>query len=295
MQKRGQISIFIIIGMVILVTTGLIFFARSNTTKTEKQVAEIVDIKSDMKILRDYVDICFENAVEGAVWKIGRNGGYLFASGSGLYHDPGAATAFSYNGQELPVYVNKDNLYYPDKKMMEELISYSTFIDFKKCVDQFSFEKELGIRLIKPEVSIDDLDLFNKGSISIDTQITVDHVSVKMTYPLEAKQLHGGSSTKLSQYTHASTVRLGYLHTYAAELASLIVESWRNGDNFNISTYDLEVIDPLDFSSIDIVEIPGIDTYIITLKDYSTFYLNAYQKTYEYVFAIRNDMEGIEE
>jgi uncharacterized protein YpmB len=79
-MKKAQITIFIIIGIVILVIAiSLIYFsghikekeAEAETIKTQK-------IPSDLEPLVNYIEACIEDAAKDGIFLLGKQGGAIY-------------------------------------------------------------------------------------------------------------------------------------------------------------------------------------------------------------------------
>lgn len=102
--KQGQITLFIIAGIAILIITGLfiVFKADKETIKQEKvSDNEVISVKN-------YVNSCLESASQAVVWDFGIYG----------------------IGTDVPVY---DSII--SKKEMEDFLQSKILNDFEKCID----------------------------------------------------------------------------------------------------------------------------------------------------------------
>ena len=82
MKKRGQVVIFVILGIVIVaIITLLVFLAstRNNTAKTEVTASQ-VDLDSAIKEVNTLVESCLEKISKQAILSAGRFGGYASCS-----------------------------------------------------------------------------------------------------------------------------------------------------------------------------------------------------------------------
>ncbi|MBI2652782.1 hypothetical protein HYX00_04925 [Candidatus Woesearchaeota archaeon] len=79
MQKRGQVTLFIILGVVLIVIFGLVYYLSGyKTTKTAKTQAQVAGNSDAKEIVKAYAENCIRNAAENALFdKIGLQGGYL--------------------------------------------------------------------------------------------------------------------------------------------------------------------------------------------------------------------------
>jgi hypothetical protein len=62
MQKKAQITIFIVIGLIILVTVGFLLSSRSLDSEQKTDVKE--DLTSDINSVNSFVDSCIKNTIE---------------------------------------------------------------------------------------------------------------------------------------------------------------------------------------------------------------------------------------
>lgn len=79
MQKRGQITVFIIIGIIIIAVFGFVYWVGAEVTriKLETQVNRIVDALLATTPLNYYVTLCVDEAAKNGLKLIGEHGGYI--------------------------------------------------------------------------------------------------------------------------------------------------------------------------------------------------------------------------
>jgi len=81
MQKRGQITIFIIIGVILLFSTALVLYIKSQVTVPVREVRVSVEkVPTEIQPLQIYVSECIEKIATDAVLKLGMKGGYIATS-----------------------------------------------------------------------------------------------------------------------------------------------------------------------------------------------------------------------
>lgn len=102
MPKKSQVTIFIIIGLVIFMVFGLMFYATTviRITKLKAQAEKIVEDLLETTALSYYVDLCIEKSLKEGLQLIGNQGGriYHYQPGS-LYKTPQRHIVFN-DGQE---------------------------------------------------------------------------------------------------------------------------------------------------------------------------------------------------
>lgn len=115
-MKKGQISLFIIIAMIIAVVIIIIFIAKSN----------VIEGKVDPEIIpiNNFFENCIQNTGEIAIYTIGQSGGYFSAAnystdnGIAYYYDKGKNFMLSKARieEEISLYVDK-MLFYCTKEV----------------------------------------------------------------------------------------------------------------------------------------------------------------------------------
>ncbi len=90
MQKKSQATIFMIIVLVLIMATGLTYFAISSRTieETAKQIALQQVSAQKIAPVRDYITSCLSLASSEGLSLIGKQGGYIYTSQGGFIEDP---------------------------------------------------------------------------------------------------------------------------------------------------------------------------------------------------------------
>ena len=137
--KRGQIALFIIIGMVILIAAGIFIYARVKVVEKEAEV-----LPADIAPIKLYVDKCLEETAKDAVLYVALHGGY--------YTLPEKSLAFqNINMREInqslllitiPFYVYEEEMLIPTKESMEHELSLYINSEFPKCIDVTQLEEK---------------------------------------------------------------------------------------------------------------------------------------------------------
>jgi len=77
-SKKSQVTLFIIIGLVLIVSIGAFIYIKSISVSTDKPL-EIIreEAPQDFKPVQSYVIQCVEELTKEAFTIIGKNGGYI--------------------------------------------------------------------------------------------------------------------------------------------------------------------------------------------------------------------------
>ena len=123
MVKRGQVTVFIVVGIVIFLSVISLFLLRSQII-TEELPQEIILTGENIK---NYVNSCLEKTAKEAILENGRSGGYFIL--------PDLSTADLY--YNVPYYYVFEQDFSPtDEKIEEEMERYiDVFLDL--CLDNF--------------------------------------------------------------------------------------------------------------------------------------------------------------
>src|SRR3989344_5415298 len=86
-QKNAQVTLFIIVGLVILASVGLYFYLTAESQKETIDIPEITEnIPAEMQAVRRYVEQCVETTATDAVRLIGMHGGYIGVDADSLQY-----------------------------------------------------------------------------------------------------------------------------------------------------------------------------------------------------------------
>src|SRR3989338_5292014 len=89
MKKRCQITLFIIIGIVILIIVGLLVYLATYITKKgiEKEITKSEKIPLAAQPIKTYIETCLDKTAKDAIILIGKQGGYIYNSQGGTLID----------------------------------------------------------------------------------------------------------------------------------------------------------------------------------------------------------------
>ena len=131
LSKRGQITIFIIIGLIIVIAVGLFYLKSSVETK---ELEKIPDYQIAEPI-RFFVQSCLDNVVDNGIFYTNFQGGYYDVPNS-LY----------YFFAEIPFYFYLGNDALPDKATFESEFSKYVKNELPICINNFEAFKEMGYK-----------------------------------------------------------------------------------------------------------------------------------------------------
>ncbi len=230
-NKKGQVTIFIIIGILIVAGVVLFFTLREDTIESNTE-----QVPSEAQSIQTYIQNCLEESVEESIFYISERGGY-FEIPSNLESD-----VF-----EAPYYIKKGKVTMITKPEMESELSKAIKDNLNKCIAGFYEFEEYEIR---------------EGEISVSSSIKDELISIEVSYPL--KIIRGDFVHNLKKFKTEKKVRLGMIYE---AISQYIQEQEEIPEGFCISCY-LSVSEDYDFVT-DILD-TSEDSKIFLVTDYNT-------------------------
>ncbi|MBR9683881.1 hypothetical protein GOV03_05065 [Candidatus Woesearchaeota archaeon] len=168
MQKRGQVTVFIVVGILILAITGATLYLSSMFKTVEQDnLLKLEELKAPVK---SQVNYCIEKSMMDGIFYVGMQGGYYFP----------AAVSEQYWGGFIPYYFYDEEEHVPSMGELEEQLSTAVKFFLPACLDKALafFEKErvevkYEIKEIKTRVTA------TKVMVEADLPITITIGGVK--------------------------------------------------------------------------------------------------------------------
>lgn len=225
-RKKGQITIFIIVGLVILLAIGSFFYIRAKVTETKLGIALKQDsAEGDAAIVQSFVSKCLEDVSKQGVLLLGQQGGYINLSRTDLHSqqfavldDPTSSDAVIFGALEIPYWWYEDSSHgctrcsittknIPTLDSMEEQLSAYVKENIGSCLNDFAALEEQGFTIEWSEQS------------QLTTALSDDGVYVQLVYPLTISK-EGTTTTLENWYTQINVPLLG-LYEAANEIVSM--------------------------------------------------------------------------
>lgn len=298
MKKRGQITIFILMVIVILIALFFVFYARSSVIKTKSAPAIEKTSKSEFEIvpIKTYIESCLKKSAEKAFFdRIGLQGGYISPSGYELskYYDKGASEVYTGTGDALANYDNYEVPFYLDgtqasilpKEQVEKKSAKYIFVEFLECTNFTTFN-EIGFD-IKAQDTNNILSYlksdFGNSVFTVKVNINKNDVSVKLTYPITIKK--EGFKAEISDFLVTLPIAIGDIYDNSNKLINNIKENGQIPNQYDI-TKDCQLYNVNDLTNIYYRPLSK-DSGVIQFVDFSTYYHN-YIQSFIFQFAVKN-------
>ncbi len=224
-NKKGQLTIFIIIGIVLLFSAALIIYIRQAVTEYKPPVEIALEIvPTELQPLQTFVTNCIKDVATEAIRKAGLQGGYVDASNIAVNdRDPTSGEGVTLSpGSELKI------PYWYYMKSQNTCTSECEFASKQpplyRTAGSNSVEEQLD-KYVEERLSACLLDFapfkaqgfeIQEGNVDALTAIAKTDVFVQVEYPLTVTT--NGRLAKLSKFTAQVPVNLGKFYDLAAEL-----------------------------------------------------------------------------
>jgi len=194
MDKKTQITLFIIIGIVIIACVGIIFYM--NNILKEKPGREL-DTGSDIReSVVNYIESCILETAEPLIFELAEKGG-TFRPDSGIIEDSAEINTL----MEYDISFGYRNNYLTREKIRTEL-SNKIQAELHNCIDLGVFRKQ-GLEL-------------KTGQNSVKTVITDSDVKILLTYPITIQR--DTETIKFNEFSSELAIPLGTLHSAAIDI-----------------------------------------------------------------------------
>lgn len=197
MHKRGQVTVFIIIGVILLLTAGLVIYL--STQKIIKPIEEQIIIPEGTQPVYDYISECtYQTAKEGII-KIGLQGGYLDLPAAIANTPASYVPADSMKILKIPLWYFSKQDRTPTQEFLTMEINSQLRQKLMDCIDFTSFSPQYKI--------------LEKGGFEPRTTLTDDSVIIELNWPLEVQT--AGKTIALNKIVKKVDVKLKEIHEIA--------------------------------------------------------------------------------
>ena len=213
--RKGQISMFIILGIIILVGVALMIYLRGAGIEKEEEAAakRLANIPLELRPLYSYVDNCIKDIAESGIMLLGVQGGYIYRWDKTL--------ETNYSSIAYGYYERKDVL--PSLEFIKSEIDAHLNSSIGSCVNNSMF----------PDLEI------STGAIANEIDILPDSVDIKVDYGVKAEK--GDFVGELGEFFIKIPVRLGYSYYAAEQIIKKQIEDPDYIDMTFLSGFDADV------------------------------------------------------
>lgn len=234
MQKRGQFTLFVVLGIILVLAVGL-FFVFKNELYSFAGISSELAYPSEVQEVVDHIQDCVDASTYEAVVNIGYTGGYYALPEQSYITDSYAVPYYLYDGEDVRL---------SEEGLNNELNSYITSL-VDACVDFSAFS----------DFTITSDELF------VDVTVEQNLVSVVVEYPFTA--VAGESSYSVNEeYETFVDANLGWVYGIASSIVDADIAAPDEIDYTTLLSYGLAQI---------IVAPVDNNTYVYVLQDTTSF------------------------
>lgn len=221
-MKKGQLTVFIIIGLILLISIGLVTYL--TTQQVVKPVEEETIVPEDVRPVHEIVQSCANDIAKEGLGLLGLQGGFIQLPGI-IDRTPSAYVPLdSANQFKVPLWYYEGEDRTPSLGFMEREIARHVNQQLKDCTDDFA---SLADRFAIAE----------EGNVTTKTVIADDTIILRITWPLAVSS--GGRTTRLQDFIVRMPVRLKQMW----ELANATLAKENEHTFFENVTIDLMAAD----------------------------------------------------
>ncbi len=234
MSKRGQITLFIIVGIVLILIVTMVFLLRGRNTSTGPTVEEVYNNIGEGS-LRLYVENCIESVGVDAIYYISLQGGY-FILPEGSFFD----------GEDYTAYYYEENVsLFPSNEFFSNQISKYVESELDYCIRDYPYSN------------------LTIGETVVSTNIARGNVFFNVNVPITTAE--GGTEKTITDFAAsvddiplysvidmAYAITLSSLEEYPHICVSCLADIAKDyGFNLSTSIYDDKVLFKISNSSLD--------------------------------------------
>jgi len=187
-KKRGQITAFIIIGLIILISAFLFLYLRKQTQEKSETLTP-----ADINPIKLYVDSSINMVVERGIYFICLQGGY--------YDVPNPV---DYSFIKIPYYFYLGNQSFPEKETIENEFSKYVEQELPAYINNFEVFKQIGYE-------------FETGNIRVDSSLGKT-LNIKINYPITIKK--DESTATIQDFYYSKDFNFDGIYNILSDFAS---------------------------------------------------------------------------
>lgn len=286
MEKKGQVTIFAIIGIIIVIIFVLALMLQDKGTKPSAHRDD-----NDLNKVKVYGESCLKDATEMAVYKLGLEGGHINPRGDSFY-DISGIPHYDFKGESLPIFLDENGVRsIPDKQDVEENLEKIIEVNFFDCFDLTTF-KSMGMEIEAPLTNYEN-GYQEYEDVNADVTVFDDRIDVKLNYPIEISNLD--KVKKVDEFRHSSSIRLGRILEGLNSLLPKIKEKWDQhtirDNNFYLEDFNCDQIDPKKYITIYALDNDNLNKRVVRVVDYYNFYKTDHKSGFIFQFAVEDTKE----
>ncbi|HME87574.1 MAG TPA: Ig-like domain-containing protein [Candidatus Nanoarchaeia archaeon] len=248
MSKRGQLTLFIIIGIILVFSTAVIIYLQQQVETAGFEGDELSAFSNEVQPVKLFVDKCLADVAIPGIYYMGTQGGYISPPLESLLTESSV----------IPYYYNKGTNSIPTLAALENQLADHIEASLPICTDRFKqFPHEI-----------------TEGEIRATVKILDQRILVKAFYPVTVKLLDGTEETA-ENFALDIPIRMGHIYDVAKSVVERQVADPEKLDLAYLSSFDVAVdVLPYD-GSTNILAITDARSSVENVR-YQFFFANNY-------------------
>ncbi len=254
-KKRGQITVFIIIGIVILIAFAAFFLIKDKSIQFDEE--ELV-VEPELVPIKEYFETCLYNAGKTRVGQLGMQSGFMSIPAD-ITNTPRSFLNYDPDGiLKIPFWHYDGEYNIPDLEDIEDSLQGVIINDTITCLQDFAPLK-------------DRYNIESQGELEVIAIINAEDIIINAIYPIKANVKGKQESSKIKYFRSILPVRF----KRAYDLAKEIIEKENDYMFFENLTIDLMAMNQdIPFSGMDFSCSPKIWTVPALKEEIKTMVYN---------------------
>jgi hypothetical protein len=214
MDKKAQLTLFIIIGIILVFSVAIVIYLQQQIETAGFEETALSALEEEARPIKLFVDKCLSDVATQGLYFMGTQGGYIAPPLESL----------STETSTIPYYYQTGSNEMPSLTTLEDQIADYVEGALPICVNDFeAFPQEITTEEIR-----------------VTTRINEQNVLVKAFYPITVK-LQTGKEERIENFVVQIPIRLGHIYDVAQ---SIVEESVKTEGQLNLNTlvgFDVKV------------------------------------------------------
>ncbi|MFH1510730.1 MAG: hypothetical protein ABIF10_03485 [Candidatus Woesearchaeota archaeon] len=231
MRKKGQVTVFIILAIVMIISAALFIYVRySGGISEEEKIPRIKEVPVEFQPINGFIENCLTQVATDALEKIGQRGGYIDPVSHGIatnYHAPTEADAVSFGtGSDLIIpywyYLKSENTCSGTcllKHGRPNLYRSQGEPSIEGQIDRYVAEKFGSCLANRDELADQGYTVSSTGLARVETNVFARDVGIYIEHPVVVTR--GDRTHTLQNFFVRIPVRLKEIYSQATQLTNL--------------------------------------------------------------------------
>lgn len=212
MVKKGQLSIFLIVGMLILLFFSIFLYTKGKRAE-EMLGSNRNELAIEVQQVSQYINQCLYNSMAKGIYLIGLQGGYIDPDYNEFYGDFDQVPSEKSGSAKIPYWYHNGRDISPSIEQVEIKLARYIFRDIENCTKLENLPTLTGIAYILPQIAFEDLLADNE---IITSSINDKDVSIKFYYPITL--VSDDIQATINSFNADIGISLGRDHALAKEI-----------------------------------------------------------------------------